>query len=183
MDRAKFWQAIASAREAAGAGAGAGDVAASLVRRLERLPAREIKDFQGWLDAYRYAAHRLELWAAAAYIAGGCSDAAFDSFRGWLIAQGEPLYMRAMHDPSALADHRWPGDDARYPPLRCDAMLNPGHRAYEAVTGEPLGYENTLPTVRERASWPPDRIKTHDHTTDDVARLFPALAARWPLPR
>ena len=35
-------------------------------------------------------------------INGGCSDDGFESFRAWLIAQGERVYREALDDPETL---------------------------------------------------------------------------------
>ena len=36
-------------------------------------------------------------------INGGCSDDGFDYFRGWLIAQGKSVFMKALENPDSLA--------------------------------------------------------------------------------
>lgn len=182
MERATFWSIIERAR-AAGAGASAEHVAEELIAQLARLPAGEIESFQGWLDAYRYAANRKELWAVAFYIGGGCSDDGFDYFRGWLIAQGEAVFLAAMHDPSSLVEHRWPGDDEKWPDMRCEDMLSVGRAAYETVTGNEMSWDLELPTIEERTRWPADRIENYEWTDADVSKLFPRLQSRWKAPR
>ena len=67
-------------------------------------------------------AHDWNLWGAAYLMKGGCSDDAFDYFRGWLVAQGRRTWERALRDPDTLAELGIDHDDdgeirARYPRL------------------------------------------------------------------
>jgi len=47
--------------------------------------------------------YRVDLWGAAYLINGGCSDDAFEYFRGWLIVQGRGTYERIVADPPILS--------------------------------------------------------------------------------
>ena len=180
MDRAEFWTRIAHARQAAHQDGTADDVARALVGQLKALPPATIEAFQGRLTAYYGAANRKELWAAASFVGGGCSDDGFDYFRGWLIAQGETVYLAALHDPSSLADHRWPGDDEQWPRIQCERILSVARVAYEELTGEAMSWDLEEPSVEEVSDLPGDRISDYEWTEDDVVRLFPRLAERWP---
>ncbi len=151
-----------------------------LVKDLEALPRAEIESFQAWQDAYRYAADRKELWAAAGYICGGCGDDGFDYFRGWLIAQGQAVFEAAVRDPGSLARHRWPGSDKEFPEAHCEWMLSVARTAYSELTNEEMPWDQELPGVPGREDWPVDRIADYDWTDEDTLKLFPALGERWP---
>ena len=177
MESHEFWRLVEEARAP---GRSAQGVVAALVPALAALEPSQIEGFQGWLDAYRYAAARKELWAAAFYVKGGCSDDSFDYFRAWLIAQGQEVFLAAMHDPGSLAEHRWPGGDSRWPSMSCEPMMSAPRRAYELVTGKKMGWERVNPRVEEESQWPADRIADYNWTDADTIALFPALAERWP---
>jgi hypothetical protein len=55
-------------------------------------------------DTVPAEAYRVDLWAAADLMCGGCSDDGFACFRGWLVAQGRTVRERAVAAPDSLAD-------------------------------------------------------------------------------
>lgn len=71
---------------------------------LFHLPPKEVASFARHLERLLDAAYRWDLWHAARIIGDGCSDDAFDYFRGWLISMGRSNYERAFSDVESLAE-------------------------------------------------------------------------------
>src|SRR5437588_12176207 len=100
MDRSAFWRLIEAAKQESN-----GKVEQEvdeLYQMLLVLPAAEIAEFHNHFWELMDQSYTWDLWAAAYIILGGCSDDAFDYFRGWLIAQGESVFENAMKDPETL---------------------------------------------------------------------------------
>ncbi|WP_316741602.1 DUF4240 domain-containing protein [Streptomyces sp. MK7] len=107
---------------------------------------------------------------------GGCSDAGFDYFRGWLIARGREAFERVVADPDALAE---------VPSVRASATdgidldgeeaLNIVWNAHVMATGKQLPADAF--TIRY-----PELGPTWDFDFDDrgeTARRLPRLAALY----
>ncbi|MFB9235904.1 DUF4240 domain-containing protein [Plantactinospora siamensis] len=97
-----FWAVIDQAR--AGGPADASAIAARVTAELAEREAPEIAAWARHLDRVLAASQKADLWGAAYLINGGCSDEGFDAFRGWLLAQGRPVFAAAVADPDSLAD-------------------------------------------------------------------------------
>ena len=105
------------------------------------------------------------LWGAAYLIHGGCSDDGFDYFRGWLIAQGEAVFTRAVRDPDSLADVLDSvGDEGVY---EFEELLYAGWWTYEMLTGRQAPPRGLAPATMRGVHW----------EEDDLPRLLPRLAA------
>jgi hypothetical protein len=76
-----------------------------LVQRLAKLPREEIVDFAHWWNVMMDESYSRDLWAAAYYANGGCSEDGFIDFRSWLILQGRDVFQAVVADPNALVDH------------------------------------------------------------------------------
>ncbi len=100
MNKKQFWATIDRARKAGGGWHGMYE---PLQAELSRLDITDIITWYLIFEKYRGLAYKQKLWAAAATIMNGCSDDSFDYFRGWLIAQGEDVYLAALRDPDSLA--------------------------------------------------------------------------------
>lgn len=100
MTKDRFWALIDGAREKAG---GWEEMSGTLVRRLARYDTPDIMLWYQIFLLYRRLSCKKKLWAAAYVINGGCSDDGFDYFRGWLIAQGRDVFLKALADPDSLA--------------------------------------------------------------------------------
>lgn len=78
---------------------------------------------------------------------GGCSDDGFDYFRGWLIAQGEEIFNKALKNPEFLAEYlseEYLEEDEFAPQL--EEMLSVASDAYTyQKTGE-LEYDDDIST-------------------------------------
>jgi hypothetical protein len=106
-----------------------------LVARLAKLPAEEIVDFQYWWDRMLSEAYFWDLWGAAYYANGGCSDDGFDYFRNWLVLQGRDTFEAVVADPNRLADYVADGKaDAEF---MCECY--PAWHAWDAAFADELG--------------------------------------------
>jgi hypothetical protein len=173
MDTHQFWELIDDARDP---GADSEDVADRASALLATCPPDEIVATQHTLWDLMVRSYQSPLWAAAYMINGGCSDDGFDYFRGWLIAQGQDVFERALADPDTLADlpairaAAAVGTD-----VECEKTLTIAWDAHIAVTGAKLP-ENSF-TIR----YPP-LDPAWDFDFDDRAemtRRLPRLAALY----
>lgn len=111
MNKQQFWQLVAAARNQALDPNESETVAREATALLATRPAEEIVAAQQALWDLMADSYANRLWAAAYVINGGCSDDAFDYFRGWLIAQGREVFEYIVADPDALADWDFDFDD------------------------------------------------------------------------
>ncbi|GAA2365053.1 DUF4240 domain-containing protein [Dactylosporangium salmoneum] len=133
MDRDEFWAIVDRAREGVDdtrTGEGAEEVAGRVGHRLTELGREAAVAFQVRYDALGPESYDWNLWGAAYLVKGGCSDDAFDYFRGWLVAQGRSTWERALRDPDTLAELGMDPDDDF---LECEDMLYVGRAAFERV--------------------------------------------------
>jgi len=129
MDEPAFWAIIDASRPSSG---DVHDHAAALQERLKPLGAQEIISFDEHLSIQLVRAYSWDLWGAAAIINGGCSDEGFESFRGWLILQGQQIFERALREPDSLAEV------VSEPDVECEDVLYAPLHAYEAVAGKEI---------------------------------------------
>lgn len=103
MDQNAFWNLVAETKRECGQ-----DMGASLQHLTERLTAlglQQARDFQDILRGYRTLANQYGLWCAAAVMRPDAgADEYFHSFRNWLIAQGQDVYLAALKNPDSLAE-------------------------------------------------------------------------------
>lgn len=159
MTREEFWQIIDQARK------GTEDVeqiAATLQSLLETRTPAEVLAFLENQSRLMEESYSWKLWGAAYLINGGCSDDGFDYFRGWLLAQGEEVWRRAVKNPDTLAEIV-EEDDAT-----AEDMISAAAAAYEALTGEyPDGIEVDLPELGEDWDFEDE---------DEMRERYPGLA-------
>jgi hypothetical protein len=161
MDKLEFWELIADAQAMS---AGDPDSQVRLLEdQLASLRPAEIVRFYDIFVEFDTLAYTSDLWAAAYIINGGCSDDGFMDFRGWLIAQGEAVYNRAVLDPESLLGVAVASEAAE-----CESMRYVAWSAYERV----IGSEMPLPVGRK-----PDI--TFDWYEDTVDAKYPKLAAKY----
>lgn len=100
MDTKLFWQVIDTARDAT---SNLEDMYDSLLENLSTLSVGDIILWGKIFTEYHTVSYKNKLWAAAYIMNGGCSDDGFDYFRGWLISQGQDMYLNALRNPDSLA--------------------------------------------------------------------------------
>lgn len=175
MAEDRFWATIEDARRSVD-----GDVEQlhdALVDRLAALTDEEILDFHLHVLTAVKRLSVSRLWAAAYLIMGGCSDDGFDSFLGWLVAQGPTVSDAALRDPQALLG-----------PASAEAERG-GYTAFEEMWSvAPAAHERRHPDSdtfdeefdRRNAAFEPRGPVVLDWTEDDdLAAMFPALHARF----
>ena len=160
MDRDTFWAIIETARRADVA-----EHATAVQHALTRVPSAQISSFAEHQAALMTDSFAWPLWGAAYIIKGGCSDDAFDYFRGWLLLQGRATWDAAMADPESLANVDVDPDDAE-----CEEVLYAASSAYEQVTGARMPVAGgTQAATPAGAPWAEHELPTR----------FPALCGRF----
>jgi hypothetical protein len=101
MDKNRFWQIIDAARKKAGRWQ---DMYLPLRDALAALNEPDIIRWKHIFNEYQTLSYKPKLWAAAWAMHNGCSDDGFEDFRGWLIAQGKEVFLKALANPDSLAD-------------------------------------------------------------------------------
>src|SRR5688572_10313834 len=103
-----FWRIIAASRDDAKRAKGDDDFAEvhmdALKATLLKLKPEEIIAFDAIFTQASRRAYRWDLWAAAYWLGGGCSDDGFMDFRACLVSLGKDWYDRVLANPDALAD-------------------------------------------------------------------------------
>lgn len=127
MDRDQFWKLIDDARVTAGSDDD--EFLKELGQSLGEVSLDDVRAFQAHFDMLERESYSVELWGAAYMVNGGCSDDAFDYFRGWLISQGRAAFEAACGSPDALS-----GFGVKFGEL--EEMLSVAVDAYEERTGE-----------------------------------------------
>ena len=102
MDESTFWQIIDDCRSKAGQDEG--EMADQLSSALRALGPEPIRQFELRLMELMNRAYRWDIWGAAYWLNGGCSDDTFSDFRGNLVALGRSHFERILADPDILAD-------------------------------------------------------------------------------
>ncbi len=177
MDEARFWKIIESSRRSARGikrrpGQDFLDVHMhALAEALHQLPPAEIVAFRERFWYYHGLAYRWDLWAAAYWLHGGCSNDGFIDFRSCLISLGKKLFFRALKDPDALADLVGRPDT---PYLQAEGFQYVASQVYEEKTGEEMPEGEAYGPARPAG----ERIDCDD---DEVMRRhFPRIVARFP---
>jgi hypothetical protein len=180
----EFWTIVEAARTGvADTATEADEVADALVELLSGFIPARIVAFELALDEVTSEAYRLDLWAAAYLMNGGCSDDCFDYFRGWLIAQGRDVWDAALADPDSLADIV--SADLEDESFDGEGLLVAASRAYKRVAGDDARFWDALeraratdPTADAQPEDPSGREFDFDFDNHDQMRAhLPRLAA------
>jgi len=130
MSLDEFWPLMDQSRSETRTCDEQAEVLAGLLRSYD---PRDIVDFNQNLADLLAKSKRWDLWAVAGIIYGGCSDDAFEDFRGWLIAQGRAVFDSVMENPERAADLVAGGEDPE-----CEAILYAANSAYQSIVGEQI---------------------------------------------
>ncbi len=96
MSVEQFWTIV----ERAGA---QDDRASALWNELSVASVEALHSFCGHYVEHLRRAYRWELWGAAYFMNGDCSDECFLYFRDWLISEGRDVFEQALESPDSLA--------------------------------------------------------------------------------
>lgn len=170
MDIPQFWLHIEAAKQASNDDLD--KMCDELKYRLAKLEDQEIISFQNIFNQLHADSYQSRLWAAAYIINGGCSDDGFDYFRGWLIAQGQDIYEKALADPESLADVLAEGEEGEF-----EEMLYIAGLAWEQKHGGTF-YESEGWEQIKHIPFPPIEF---DWTEDDesLQATCPRLFAKF----
>ncbi|MBT3147130.1 DUF4240 domain-containing protein [Neptunomonas phycophila] len=70
---------------------------------ISKMSVENAKQFRNHFTAFMEKSYSWELWGAAYFIWGGCSDDNFNDFRASLISRGKEKYNKAVSNPDTLA--------------------------------------------------------------------------------
>ncbi|MFJ7308813.1 DUF4240 domain-containing protein [Peribacillus frigoritolerans] len=146
---------------------------------LAKKGLEEVIDFEFLFQNLMNDSFKSRLWGAAFVLMGGCSDDAFDYFRGWLIGQGEEMFSKVMKDPEFLAEYINEDnlDDEGFP--QNEEFLSVGLDAYTLIkTGDfewdDNIYDELLEALDKKGVQPATDIE-FDWEEDDSKKIFPVL--------
>lgn len=146
----------------------------ALTDLLTALSPEEIVAFDIRSTYCSVRAYRWELWDAAYWAHGGCSDDGFADFRDNLISLGQEVFTRISNHPDDLADFV---DRTDVPYLLGEGFGYTAGKAYQQCTGRDIQeHFGHYPTGPED----PQGERTDLEDEDEVQRRFPKLYAKFP---
>jgi hypothetical protein len=146
----------------------------TLAEALRALAPERVVAFNDRFWFYHHLAYRWDLWAAAYWLHGGCSDDGFIDFRACLISLGRTLFFKVLSDPDELADIV---DRPAIPYMQAEGFQYVAGKVYEELTGEE---QIPLTDSDDSGPWEPTGVRI-DHDDDEVMRRhFPRIVARFP---
>lgn len=177
MDDTRFWNIIDTSRQRAAEikrrpGQDFIDVhEQTLAEALRALPPAEIAEFADRFWHHHAMVYRWDLWAAAYWLHGGCSDDGFVDFRSCLISLGQNLFFQVLADPDSLADIV---DRHDTPYMQSEGFQYVAAKVYKEKTGA------EMPIGESRA--PPDPAGDEfDFEDEELMReRFPRIVAKFP---
>ena len=175
MEKKEFWRLIEKSREV--------NQAEWLTEELVQKGLDEVLDFEFLFQGLMNDSYQSRLWGAAFVLMGGCSDDAFDYFRGWLIGQGEEIYNKVMKDPEFLADYINEDnlDDEGFP--QNEELLSVGVDAYTLIKTGDIEWDddihNELLEALDKKGLQSVTDIEFDWEEDDLENLFPVLWERF----
>jgi hypothetical protein len=178
MNEDRFWRLIEESRTKAKPKIAKGvDVAGLQEKALEEvlnpLTPGDLAAFDRHFHRLSLKAYRWDLWAAAYWIGGGCSDDGFMDFRANLVSLAKEAYERVLADPNALADVVGRPDT---PDLQAEGIGYVAARLHEKKTGK-------RPPDDPEVKFPENPAGEEFDFDDDaeMRRRLPKLTARVPM--
>jgi hypothetical protein len=182
MDEARFWSIIESTRNAAkpiprAATTDFLDVhIQTLHDALKVLPPADVAAFAVRFHELSVRAYRWDLWGAAYWMHGECSDDGFIDFRACLISLGKDRYYAALANPDSLADIV---DAPDVPYMQSEGFQYVAGKVYESLTGE------EIPDSAYRGVDSPENPVGYDADVDHgdeeyMSEHYPRLVAKLP---
>lgn len=172
MEQKEFWSLIEGSREYE-------NQAEWLTEELVQRGLEQVVDFEFLFQSFMNASYTSRLWGAAYVVMGGCSDDAFDYFRGWLIGQREEVFHKVITNPEFLAEYINEDnlDDEGFP--QNEELLAVGYEAYHLTkTGDTEWdddvYDQLLQALEQKGLETTPDIEI-DWEEDDLEEMFPLL--------
>jgi uncharacterized protein DUF4240 len=141
MSEAAFWKIIDSSREKAKKkkrppGRDFMDVhEETLAEALGELEPAAIVGFAQRFWTLHQKAYRWDLWGAAYWLGGGCSDDGFIDFRACLISLGKEAFQKILKNPDKIADYV---DRPDMPYMQSEGFQYVASKTYKNATGKEL---------------------------------------------
>jgi hypothetical protein len=180
VDRDEFWGLVEDARASVDDTVADPDgVADGLTKALGALEADEIVGFGVVLARLQVESYQWGLWAAAYLINSGASEDGFDSFRGWLIAQGREVWEAALTDPDSLADVVDEDRPEGFEGFDGEGVLHVGSHAYKNLTGDDAAYWKAVDAQAPDTPDLPAGEEIDFDDPDDLEAHLPRLAALY----
>ena len=162
IDETVFWELIQAVRSGAPTTL---ERFEALGETLRAFKAAEIKRFASQYAKLMKTLYHWNVWALAYAARGGCSDAAFEAFRAWLILEGDPdLVALAVEDP---------GKAAARVPREPDLPDGPGLQVIADSYFLRKGSKLTLPSIEM------DKPKGKEWIEEDFDQQFPTLVEHY----
>ena len=140
----------------------------ALATELRRSTVEDVVDFSAHSWRAIDAMYDWNLWGAAYFAMGGCSDDGFEYFRAYLVCRGRDVCEAVRRDPDALVEHLL--DDPEEMCFEC--LLVVPWNVYEEKTGKEL----PMPE-RTTAEFPRGQQWDFEDSAE-ARRRFPRLFAR-----
>lgn len=156
MSEDLFWEIIARAQ-----GASEIETALKIEDQLVGYTGKAIRDAGKMMQSYLTAAYREDVWGLAYLLQDGCSDDAFEDFRGWMILRGRATFETIMTKPDMFDPSH--ADGASF--AAGGSLQSAFENAYLSRTGKPL--------ILPRFKYP--KVAFDE---DRVADLLPNISAR-----
>ena len=166
MDEDQFWKIIQTTKDNSG-----GDFEEQqeqLAIELRKLTTDDIILFGNRFRYFRGQANTWELWGAIYIIHGGCSDDSFNDFREWVIGQGKDFYYKTIKDPESLVEFNTDSMDE----IEWEGLGYVASTVFEEITGQEMPYPFQEQIETTGKEWEED--------SDDLKKMFPRLAAKFP---
>ncbi|WP_423800886.1 DUF4240 domain-containing protein [Neobacillus sp. SAB-20_R2A] len=179
MDKIQFWNLIEQSKTFKE------DQVQWLTEALCNKEDSEIPDYEFIFRSYMNESYQSRLWGAAYLIMGGCSDDAFDYFRGWLISQGRFVFEQTLENPEFLANYISDENLGEEGVPENEEFLNIGFDAYTLKKdGDPEDwdgdlYDEMLDLLDERGLDQNRDIEFDWEDEDDLMEMFPQLWERF----
>lgn len=172
MNKNEFWRLIEDAQSSENPNEW-------LIDELTSRDSYQIVDFEFHFRTLMNESYQSRLWAGAYIMMGGCSDDAFDYFRGWLIGQGEEIYNKTLQDPEFLATYIKEEylDEEGYP--QNENLLSVGLDAYTfkktaEIEWDEKVHNELLEELAKKGLKEVNEIE-FDWEEEDLEELFPML--------
>lgn len=180
MDEDGFWGLVEDARASVDDTVADPDgVADALTKVLGTARTEEIVGFGTELARLQVESYRWDLWAAAYLINSGASEDGFDSFRGWLLAQGREVWEAALADPDSLADVVDEDRPEGFEGFDGEGMLHVGSHAYKNATGDAAAYWKAVDAEAPDTPDLPVGGEIDFDDEDELTTHLPRLAALY----
>ncbi|GAA1569767.1 DUF4240 domain-containing protein [Kribbella hippodromi] len=180
MDRDRFWGLVEGARASVDDTVADPDgVADGLIKVLAAARTEEIVAFGVELARLQVESYRWDLWAAAYLVNSGATEDGFDSFRGWLVAQGREVWEAALADPDSLADVVDEDRPEGFEGFDGEGVLHVGSHAYKNVTGDAAAYWKAVDAEAPDTPDVPAGAEIDFDDADDLQTHLPRLAGLY----